>query len=350
MMHNNFPIKFELKRGVDGDNGATPWYTVLEIGQNKQKLNFAFDSGTSYSWVTSSRCTTNACLMHERFKFNNSPSFQQVSDQFAPLQISFGPWGTMDVSAGRDTLSFKNTESGENVSVKDYTLYLSHAYSGSQFENLVWDGAIGIPSAIIEDNTKPPTSKLINQLLKSDRCKHKTLKFNYKHQCIEIGTHESHLKFKHKLKHNKDFKELWFLNLHKIEVNSQKVRDNEHKSFKNIDFCIDTGSSRFKGDPQIINAIVKAITFGGLLPTFIAKKNPTFEAYPELLLTIDNKLFRITPLDYFEKISEELYVLAFNPMEGLKNMLLAGSVFLEKFNPVFFYDETAETGTHLGFD
>jgi saccharopepsin len=337
-------------RGIDGDNGATPWYTVLQIGSQKQKLNFAFDTGTTYSWVTSARCTTGACLMHSRFKINNSETFVQESDQFVPFQISFGPWGTMDVSLATDSVAFMDQSSMRLITLNNYTLYVAHSYSGSQFENLVWDGAIGIPSVL----SKTVFSALIHHIVETDECKHENIKFNYNAQWIEIGTDESHIQMRHALRkyNNPDFEKLWFLNLDMIVVNGCEVgnkpqNENSSTAFTNKYFCVDTGSSRFKGDPEILNAIIDAITFGGLLPTYIAKSNPTFDAYPTISFFINGVEYQLAPNDYFEKISEELYVLGFYPMAGLDNILLAGSVFLEKYNPVFFFKDNI--GTHVAF-
>lgn len=339
-----FPFTINLFKGINGDNGATPWYTKMKLGLNRQMLNLAFDSGTTDSWVTSTRCTSDACLMHNRFTFNNSPTFKQISDQFNPVQISFGPWGSMMVSVGSDCLAFEDAETDSYFSIDNYTLYLAHSYSGFQFSNLVWDGAIAIPS----DTTGATTSELISQLLKNDNCRFKNIKFNYKKSRLEIGADETEIIHKFPLKVNNTYHQLWFLNLHKIEINGSEII--KSSGINEVDLCIDTGSSRFKGDPKILNAMINAITFNGLLPTYIPMANPNLNAYPNLLLVIGDVEFELTPKDYFEKLSESLYVLAFNPMEGLDNIFIAGSVFLEKFNPVFYYQEDCSKGVSIGFD
>ncbi len=345
----DFPVVIKLKRGVDADNGATPWYSEVKLGEEKQPMNFAFDSGTSYSWVTSNRCTTKACLMHERYKFNSSQSFRQMSDQFDPIDISFGPWGNMEVSSGSDVLAVHNDKNDKTVRVEDYTLFLSHSYDGTQFENLVWDGAIGMPSTVVENPNMPETSKFFSLLIQNKKCKHKKIKFNYHKKCVEVGTDETDVKPKLKLRVKEKFEDLWFLNLDKVMVNGLNAVEEATKEKGQLYFCIDTGSSRFKGDRKIIREIIQAITFDGQLPIYIAKKNPSFGAYPVIQLIIEGHSFELKPQDYFERISDELYILGFCPLDGLDDILLVGSVFLEKFNPVFYYGEDGETGTSIGF-
>jgi len=95
-----------LQRGPLTDNGATPWYTVLRLGSERQELKFAIDTGTTHSWVTSIQCTTQACLNHRRFDFRSSTSFKQLTSPYSPDEISFGPWGTMQVTLGSDRVEF----------------------------------------------------------------------------------------------------------------------------------------------------------------------------------------------------------------------------------------------------
>lgn len=344
---HKLPIVIKLRKGMCSDNGATPWYGFLYIGSEKQKMKMAFDTGTDHSWVTSNRCTTDACLMHQRFDIYLSETYNQISSMYQPKEISFGPWGAMFVSMGQDNLILKR-KCGKDIEVKNYRLNTSEQYDGEQFMDLIWDGAIGIPSI----PSKNDTSELVNELLKDAKAKHKTLYFNYKDKTLHFG--KARVPFKSKLKvvipMLETMKNLWFLRLNEMFVNNHelscKYDDGVETKLVDIDFCIDTGSSRFKGDPLIINAIIDAVTYSGRLPLYVTKEDPDFIAYPELVIFIEGQRFTIEPKHYFEKIAEELYVLAFHPMKGLDNILLAGSVFLEKYNPVFYFNENMN-GTHI---
>lgn len=322
-----------LSRGVQTDNGATPWYTILKMGSQKQPLLFAIDTGTSHSWITSVLCTTGACLNHQRFDFRRSTSYKQVSSQYNPQYISFGPWGTMTVSLGQDTLSFNKPGEKKETQVDRYNIYIGQDYDGNQFIDLIWEGAIGVP---VHRPAGIDSSELINILFKKIPFKNHSLFFNYKQsklQFIDLGYAESFPGLvKCKLIENELLPNTWIINLGNIKVNNDTL-------FSNIDFCIDTGSSRFKGDPDIISKIKKHLTYNGLLPEYVAKKNPKFSAYPDFELEINDKKIVVTPGQYFEKLAENYYVMGFHPMAGLDKILLAGSTFLENYNPVFFFDK-----------
>lgn len=324
---------FELFKAIQTDNGATPWYTNLKIGSARQSLRFAMDTGTSHSWITSVRCTTDACLNHQRFDFAGSTSYKQVTSQYNPGNISFGPWGTMTVSLGQDTLRFTKPGEKKETEIEEYNLYISQQYQGDQFRDLIWEGAIGVPVHLPET---VDSSELINILFQDIPFKHPSLFFNYKQgkmQFIDLGYNEPMPGLvKCKLKENHLLPNTWIINLDKIIVNSDTL-------YSDTDFCIDTGSSRFKGDPLIINEIKKQLTYNGLLPEYMAKKKPDFSAYPDFILKINNATITVTPDQYFEKLAENYYVMGFHPMDGLGGILLAGSTFLEHYNPVFFFDK-----------
>ncbi len=324
---------FELFRGVQTDNGATPWYTILKMGSQKQPLRFAIDTGTTHSWITSVLCTTGACLNHQRFDFRGSTSYKQVSSQYNPQNISFGPWGTMTVSLGQDTLSFIKPGENKETQVDQYNIYISQEYDGKQFRDLIWDGGIGVP---VHRPVGIDSSELITILFQETPLKNHSLFFNYRQsklQFMDLGDAKGWPGLvKCKLKENELLPNTWIVNLGKIKVNNDTL-------FSNIDFCIDTGSSRFKGDPDIINEIKKHLTYNGLLPEYVAKENPNFSAYPDFVLEINEEKIVVSPEQYFEKLAENYYVMGFHPMEGLDKILLAGSTFLEHYNPVFFFDK-----------
>jgi hypothetical protein len=324
-----------LQRGPLTDNGATPWYTVLRMGSERQELKFAIDTGTTHSWVTSIQCTTQACLNHRRFDFRSSTSFKQLTSPYSPDEISFGPWGTMQVTLGSDRVEFTKPETENICDIDDYRLYVSQYYNGQQFRDLTWEGAIGVPTRVPEqvDSSELFTTLMRTHPFPSDQ---RALCFNYAAQVLQFID----LNMKRKAK---DFvtAELldsavlpgaWVVKLGPVDVNRVTV----HES---VQFCLDTGSSRFKGDPLIIEPIVRAITRDGNLPTYVAAENPDFSAYPDLVLTLHGVPIRVTPKQYFEKIANDFYKLGFHDMKGLDGILLAGSTFLEHHAPVFFFDD-----------
>ena len=324
-----------LCRGVLTDNGATPLYCVLMVGSQQQKLKFALDSGTTHSWVTSIQCTTDAGLNHQRFDFRSSLSYAQVTDPYNPTSISFGPWGTVIASVGSDTVAFvdPDAQNGALRSFPDYKMYLASHYDGQQFTDLIWDGAIGIPVA------KPDwadSSELFALMMESKDFpfKNRALRFNYRDRLIQFvdlspSSAPDSIVVAPVVK-NKVLPDLWVAEAGPIQVENESIRE---KAL----FCLDTGSSCFKGDPGILEAITRAVTRGGRLPTYIAKENPDFSIYPDLVIHLEGKPIRVKPEHYFEKLASNFYKLGFKDMEGLDGMLLAGSDFLERHAPIFFF-------------
>lgn len=152
-------IVFRLQPGVVTDNGASPWFSFIPMGTPGQMLKFAFDTGTTHSWVTSIRCTTNACLMHQRFSPNDSDSFNQITNPRTPTTIDFGAWGEMKSYLGRDFIDLKRGLSSEKIAPcrQLMTLYLSESYQ--ETSSKTWSGTAGFhcPGTIRPPPIRPTT-------------------------------------------------------------------------------------------------------------------------------------------------------------------------------------------------
>ena len=92
---------YKLSMGDLSNNGGTPWTASIGIGTPKQTLKFMIDTGTLNTWVTSSACTTDACLAHSAFTSADSTSFF-LRDGGKERKVDFGPWGSMMVVDGED--------------------------------------------------------------------------------------------------------------------------------------------------------------------------------------------------------------------------------------------------------
>ena len=324
-----------LKRGPLTDNGATPWYTVLRLGSERQKLKFAIDTGTSHSWVTSIQCTTHACLNHRRFDFRSSTSFKQLTSPYRPDEISFGPWGTMQVTLGCDRVEFTASKTDKICDIDDYNLYISQHYDGQQFRDLTWEGAIGVPTCIPDhvDSTELFTILMRTRSFPFDQ---RALCFNYTDRVLQFIDLDIYSVVEGLVTapvvESSVLPGAWVVDLGPVDVGGLAV-------LESVSFCLDTGSSRFKGDPKIIEPIIRAITRDGHLPAYVAAEDPDFSAYPDLVLKLQGISIRVTPDQYFEKLAKNYYKLGFHDMEGLDGMLLAGSTFLEHHAPVFFFDD-----------
>ncbi|MCP4151318.1 MAG: hypothetical protein GY757_26475 [bacterium] len=341
-------IVLGLRLGTISDNGATPWLTSIPMGKPVQKLNFTIDTGTAYSWVTSTRCTTGACLMHQRFSPTISSSYKQIGDPRSPETIDFGAWGGMKAFLARDFLTLKRmlpADKGPTPAVEPdvkqlMTLYLSKSYDGAQFEDLVWDGAIALP------RIQPPdtgSDQLLTLLKDSGMIDVEMVSFYYNEftgsgQCLFGAV--NYRKFDPSTLNyipvspltGKGQEALWSIKLEGMECREKPVLPG------NIDFVLDTGSSRFKGDPQFIEKIKCAITNNWELPGVVKGANPEFEEYPVLYLDINGFTYPLKPSQYFMEVSPGVWELAFHGMDGLENTLLVGSVFLNTVYSIFYYN------------
>lgn len=339
-------IVFKLQSGVVSDNGATPWFSFIPMGTPGQMLKFTFDTGTTHSWVTSTRCTTDACLMHQRFSPNDSDSFKQVTAPRTPVTIDFGAWGEMKAYLGRDFLDLKRGLPTEKIAgIRQLmALYLSRSYQGDQFEDLVWDGGISLP------RIKPASAdsdQLMLLLKQSGLIEIEMVSFWYNGftsvgQCLmgAVDTRKfdpSTLNFVPVVPLSAPNDCLWSVKLDHLDCGGKFL-------FKEkIDFVLDTGSSRFKGDRRYIQKIKCAITRNGELPGVIRKAHPDFDEYPDLTFTINGQKYVLHPSHYFMEVSPGVWELAFHPMDGLEGILLVGSVFLETVYSIFYYD-TGDSG------
>ncbi|MCP4218938.1 MAG: A1 family peptidase [bacterium] len=336
-------IVFPLRRGTVNDNGATPWFTTLPMGTPTrgdgvpQAMKFALDTGTTFTWVTSTRCTTSACLMHGRFSFNDSGSYRQIGNPRTPVSISFGAWGKMDAFLGRDFLTLNRAFPPENISPVNQLIsfYLSTSYEGSQFEDLLWDGAIALPS---KKKSGPDSDQLLFLLKESGMLDVALVSFwsnafTGKGVCLMGAVDYS--KFDpstlntipvHRLPAPND--SLWSIKMEELVCDDAKV-------LEDINFVLDTGSSRFKGDKRYIERIKSAITKNWELPDVLYGADPDFDEYPDLELKLNGQTYRLRPWQYFMEVSPGVWEAAFEPLDGLDGILLVGSVFLDTVYGIF---------------
>ena len=329
-------IQFELARGELSDNGATPWYTEMPIGEPAQTLKLMVDTGTTHTWVTSSLCNTAACDLHLKYNPQNSTSYYLV--QADCPDIDFGPWGSMKVELGNDSLAL--TQVGA-ILAERLNFYLATDYQGSQFAELACDGGLAIPSILPTD---VDSGELLPQLKSSGQIDYAIASFymdanSGRGQCL-LGAVDS-TKFSGPLnvvttQRFEPFPFLWVIKLNAISLASTPI-------LSSINFALDTGSSRFKGDAGYIARLIAAVTLNGQLPQTQPSQNPDFSQYPILYLNINGTVYPLRPDQYFLPRDSATLELAFKPMTGLEGLLLVGSTFLETVYTVFYY-QTGVTG------
>jgi len=339
-------VILKLYRGSIQDNGATPWYAVLGFGTPPQKVKFMLDTGEDRSWISSIYCSSNACKKHFRFNPSFSSTYQLLGNKAHPNVLSFGPWGNMLTVLSEDILTIdkiaplqiSNMLSKKVSAIKlPFKAYLSLQYSGKKFKNLLVDGGISFPCYSRSDAA---SSDLMTALLKTKAISSATLStwFNKKDkvgQYILGGIDRSRFDPKTlnivKAVKFKLFPSLWSIPVKEITANNKFV-------IGKFLLGLDSGSSKLKGDPRIINKIKMAITKNRKLPTVLHCRHPKFSQYPTIIFHINQHEYFLKPQDYFLKTGKFTWKLGLISYPQWKNYLWVGSIFLDTVYTIFYRD------------
>lgn len=329
-----------MSRGPYQNNGASPWYANLALGTPGQPLKIALDTGAAFIWVTSSLCAPNSCQHYSngRFVYQNSSSFQWLNQN--SKNVDFGPWGSMTVEVGQDNVAIAP---GAPVPLD---MYLSSQYSGSQFAQLDWDGGIGIPSG--SDYADPSTSFSIAALMNDGLIDPESPYISF---TTDATTGQGTVLFGgidlNAIDPNSaiympwtpytafpNVKYIWSTPLFAYSVGSTPVATN-------VQFCLDSGSSQFKGDDNIMNQTLSLIS-----------QSPNLDVVMSVGLSADGGPGQIVvpPSVYNVTIQagpdQGKTLPQFNPL-GLTNLVLVGSVLMDQLYTVYVYDVV---GTGEGYN
>ena len=326
------PLSVPMTRGLYQNNGASPWYANVSLGIPGQPLKMALDTGAAFIWVTSSLCAPTSCQHSSggRFAYQNSSSFQWIDT--AQKTVSFGPWGSMTVESGRDQAALAS------AAPVPFDMYLSANYSGSQFAQLDWDGGIGIPSG--SDYADPATSFSVAELMNAGLMDPGMpfVSFDWNAASgqgtvlfggIDLDAIDPFSGIYMPWTPYTVFpnvKYIWTTALANYSVGSYQQ--------SNIQFCLDSGSSQFKGDNGIMNATLGQIA-----------QSPGIDVLLTLGTTADGAQGRIVvpPSVYNVTIQagpdQGKTLPQFNPL-SLTGLVLVGSVLMDQFYTVYIYDVT----------
>ena len=334
-------VSCPLARGPYQDNGATPWMTALSLGSPGQNLKFALDTGSNFIWTNSTLCKSapdqqpgGGC-----FDYAKSTSFSWINQ--SDSDEDFGPWGTMTVELGEDVLGMT-----PSLGVCS-PFYLAKSYSGSQFSLLDWAGGIGLPAG--SDFADPDMPLIVASLMNTGG-----LDPEYPYISFEMDPASGKgmcrfgpldpsrfdpqsgifMRWSPYLEIS-NVQYIWSTALAQYRVGDTLVA-------ADVMFCLDSGSSQFKGDNDIM---VRTLTLVG------QDKKPDIHLH--LGTTGDGQMGKIT-------VPPEVYMVEiqagpgagktlpqFNPL-GMTDLVLVGSVVMEHVVTVYEYDvtRTAE-GYHL---
>jgi hypothetical protein len=339
-------LALPLAKGPFQNNGASPWYASVDVGTPGQPLKFSFDTGSNFVWVTSSLCGTAGCQHYGggQFDWENFSSFSWIGDH-PETTVDFGPWGKMQVEAGRDQFALD-----AQVAVNS-DVYLAKSYSGQQFEELDWDGGIGMPSQMSVD-----VANGRDDLYRGMAAKDPQTSFHFFASLVEQGVvsaDKPYLTFSTdpatatgqvamgqldpSYRNSREYLFLpweaysipsvayiWTTKLASFSVGDQTLATDYF-------FSLDSGSSQFKGDPTLMFE-----TF--LLTSFFAQdvtlKMGTTSSGETGTLVIPASIYNV-------KIEAGQYqgltIPQFQPLKGLDKLALVGSVLMDYLYTVYQY-------------
>lgn len=353
-----------LKTGLAKNNGATPWYAELSIGSGDQDQLFKLimDTGTGSTWITSDACTTVACRHHRRYNPELSVSHRWID--LVERQSELGPWGAFSFVVGEDQWNFMAGKSLmydnlEEIAVpRMQFLEATNLIDGknpdgslnTNWDDLVQDGSLAFPST----NTNGPSTQILDLLVENKLIDQKIMSYwtsqqSNKGEVILGGVNNT--KFISGTMHyfpvvrnvaEADQSEVpWTIELVELRVGEQTVKLPDTTAV----LALDTGSSRFKGDPVIIGNIINLVTGNGSRHGTIGLPGKP-EDYPDFTMVLRDQSgeqieYIMTASEYFQPFPDSLR-LAFHPLyptriSSTANMLLAGSVFLDHYYIVFDY-------------
>lgn len=347
-----------LNRGPYQNNGASPWYAFVGLGTPAQTLKFSFDTGSDFIWVTSSLCAPDSCLHYggEQFNYQFSSSWSWVNS--TRIDVNFGPWGNMDVMTGNDVFTLSSAASTQEKTPLMYLtsdLYIAESYSGIQFQELNWDGGIGIPSV-----TSPSDISSFYRSYRGVNTQNETKSgsFHFFQSLVEQGvvcSDSPYVTFLTDIdskigrvdfgqldsdyQTNREYlflpwdeyavPYLWTSKITSLSMGDTQLISPDTRLKTPYYLALDTGSSQFKGDESLISTIKMLAEQTKDELTIEIGKTDTGEVGQ---LTVTSSMYDVLIEEGQDKGS---VVAQFDPMEGADYLALVGSVLMDHLYTVY---------------
>ncbi|NWJ09268.1 PEPA protein, partial [Crypturellus undulatus] len=132
------------------------FFGSISIGSPPQEFLVLFDTGSSYLWVPSVKCISEACVHHKRFNPQQSSTYRAINQ---PITINYGT-GSMTGFLANETVHVGS------IQVRNQTIGLSKSEPGSFFYYAPFDGILGLafPSIAVPTAT-PVFDNMVNRRL-----------------------------------------------------------------------------------------------------------------------------------------------------------------------------------------
>lgn len=352
-------IAISLDRGPYQNNGASPWYAYVGVGTPPQTLKFSFDTGSNFIWVTSSLCKSDTCHHYggKQFDYDYSSSFTWVDEH--GTDVTFGPWGNMDVLTGRDvfTLTPENLDrSGPDAVTILSDIYLAQSYKGQQFSELDWDGGIGVPSTTEASDTAPNSPYRYQSFANQAEA----VSFHFFQSLIEQGvvspqspyvgfltdidSKDGQVQFGQLNEDYRNSREylflpwdqyaapyLWTSKISSLSIGNKQVISPESLRKAPYFFALDSGSSAFKGDVALMNTLYSIASQ--------TKKDVIIEIGHTDAGDVGKLVVTSDMYDVFIEEGKDKgnIVTQFQPLEGGDHIALVGSVMMDYLYTLYEY-------------
>jgi hypothetical protein len=301
------------------------------------------DTGSNFIWVTSSLCRPCTHYGNAQFHFEDSNTFAWI-EKNGEQEVTFGPWGTMTVKTGKDVISLPG--GGGKIA----TFYLATHYDGDAFEQLDWDGGIGIPAG--SAYVKPGVSFFVADLMDAGLVNPELpfIAFDSDPKTRLGSCRVGGIDFQrfdpargvemrwHPYRAVPDLEYIWATPLAKYQVGDQVLAT----SSDNVMFCLDSGSSEFKGDDDIMGKTCRIIDGMASKPTVFLTVGRDADNAPGQL-TVTPSVYEVI-IEAGPRVGQALP--QFNNKLGATGLVLAGSVLMDLFYTVYEYDVTLVNNHH----
>lgn len=334
-------LSVPLVSGPYQNNGASQWFANMNLGTPGQPLRIMLDTGCNFIWTTSSLCAPTSCQHYGggEFVYQDSSTFQWIDQN--QQTVDFGPWGSMQVATGEDIVALLP---GASV---DLAMFLSASYSGPQFDQLNWDGGLGIPSGSLF--VDPQVSFIIPQLMSAGLM---DPQLPYVSFSTDPATGQGTVLLGGIDLNAIDLNSavflpwtpytqlpgvvyIWTTPLYQYIVGDQLVAANQQ-------FALDTGSSQFKGDDNIMKTTLQLVA-ASPQPDVTLIVGITPDGVPANIV--------VPPSVYMVDIQagpqQGQTLPQFNPL-GLNGLVLVGSVLMDQLYTTYEFNVSVnEAGYHL---
>ena len=346
-------IQNSMKRLNFTNNGATNWVSDMKIGST-QTLKMALDTGGNYDWVNSTECTADACTKfnHTQFDATKSTSFKWIDKTITGHD--WATWGTSEASLGYDLVEIEpNMAFSREINlIKKFKPPADG--NMNQFDELLWDGALAIPSFSSGGKLDDPNYRISNimiDLVTSGTIdpKNLTVSFYYdpknKQGTYAIGSNqidatevnieskitlaqENYVDLKIKDPYAASY--LWSTALDSVKVGGETIEIDPSKTV----FAFDTGSSSLKGDSEKMDEVRAKLIESDYSSTIEYSMGENNQGEPGR--------FVIDRDQYYQSIEEGEHngekQVQVQPLKDLPNLWLQGTTLLEDLYSVFTYD------------